>query len=249
MEHAPAEADTTAPDPSSKRDRARAAQRDAIEAAALLLLDRDGPAAVTTRAVSAAAGVQPMTIYRLFGDMDQLLEAATSRGFDEYLEAKRGRRRADDPVDDLRAGWDMHVEYALTHPHVYAQTYGRYVPGAPSPAVRAASEMLRELVERVAQAGRLGTSVDSAAQMIHASGCGVALTLMQVPPAERDMSISVAVREAVLASVTDVGAATPPDGLRSFAVALDTSLGAQDDRFSPAELALLHEWLGRLNQP
>jgi AcrR family transcriptional regulator len=230
------------------RDRARAAQRDAIEAAALLLLDRDGPAAVTTRAVSAEAGVQPMTIYRIFGDMDRLLESAASRGFAEYVAAKTARPAAADPVDDLREGWDLHVEFGLAHPHVYAQTYGRYVPGPPAPAVRAAADVLRGLVERAAKAGRLTRDVESAAQIIHSAGCGVTLTLMQLPEEDRDLSVSVACREAVLASVT-TAAPTPQDGAGPHAVALSSLVADGDDRFTAAELGLLQEWLSRLSTP
>lgn len=241
-------ASRSATDTRSGRDRTRAAQRDVIEAAALRLLDRDGPAAVTTRAVSAEAGVQPMTIYRIFGDMDRLLESAASRGFEEYVAAKRVRPAAADPVDDLREGWDLHVEFGLTHPHVYAQTYGRYSPGPPSPAVRAAADILRGLVERAAKAGRLTRDVDSAAQLIHSAGCGVTLTLMQLPPEDRDLWVSTACREAVLASVTTT-TPTPQDGTGSHAVALSSLMADGDDRFTAAELGLLREWLSRLCTP
>ncbi|MDQ2795770.1 MAG: TetR/AcrR family transcriptional regulator, partial [Actinomycetota bacterium] len=39
------------------------------------LLQEEGPAAVTTRGVALAAGVQAPAVYRLFGDKDGLLEA------------------------------------------------------------------------------------------------------------------------------------------------------------------------------
>lgn len=237
-----------AADPPGSRDATRATQRDAIEAAALALLDEQGPAAVTSRAVSARAGVQPMTIYRIFGDMDRLLESAASRGFDEYVAAKVGRPRAADPVDDLRAGWDLHVGYGLEHPYVYAHVYGRYRPGVEPPAVRTAQDILRGLVERTAQAGRLVTDVESACQIIHSAGCGVALTLMQVPAEERDLSVSVRCREAVLAGVT-TDAAPALEGPGSYAVALTSLLPEQRGRFTDAELRLLTEWLGRLSAP
>jgi AcrR family transcriptional regulator len=44
-----------------------------------------GPDAVSTWAVSAAAGVQPPVIYRLFGDKNGLLDAVASYGFESYL--------------------------------------------------------------------------------------------------------------------------------------------------------------------
>ena len=54
--------------------------RQRIVDAAAHLLQTQGRDAVTTRAVSAAAGVQPPTIYRLFTDMSGLLEAVAADG-------------------------------------------------------------------------------------------------------------------------------------------------------------------------
>ena len=223
-----------------------AGRREAIETAALELLDSEGPDAVTTRAVSAKAGVRPMTIYRLFGDMDELVRAATARGFDRYIAAKHDLPPTDDPVDALRAGWDLHVGYGLDHPQVYAVAYGRYTPGVPQPALDAAARILRTLVERVTEAGRLTQDVDRAAQVIHSAGCGVTLTLMALPADQRDMSVSVTCREAVLAAVTT--GATPQSGrdVARHAVALSRLL-PDDATFSPGERLLLDEWLARLS--
>lgn len=229
----------------SPRDR----QRAAIETAALRLLDEGGPAALTTRAVSAAAGVQAMTLYRLYGDMDALTGEVVARGFDQYVEAKAARESADDPIDDLREGWDLHVGFALAHPHVYAHIYGRHAPDRPSPAIHRADAVLRELVERAARAGRLVCDVETAAWTIHAAGCGTALTLINTPPARRDPHLSVACREAVLASLT-----TGPDLTESardlfrHAVALTALLG-EGPAFTSAERVLLVEWLGRIADP
>ncbi len=66
------------------------------------------PVGQVTRAVSNAAGVQPPTIYRQFGDMQGLLDAVASDRFARYVRTKIARRRVEDPVADLRAGWDPH---------------------------------------------------------------------------------------------------------------------------------------------
>lgn len=226
----------------SPRDR----QRAAIEEVGLRLLDDGGPAALTSRAVSAAAGVQAMTLYRLYGDMDGLMAQIVARGFDQYVEAKTARKRAEDPVDDLRAGWDLHIAFALGHPHVYAQIYGRYAPGAPNPATARAAAILRDLVDRAARAGRLRCDAGTAAWALHAAGCGTALTLMNTPPARRDPTLSSTSREAVLAYLTTGGES--PDQVESparHAVALAALLG-EDPAFTAAERTLLHEWLSRL---
>ena len=107
--------------------------RDRILQAAATLLDAGGRAALTTRAVSAAAGVQPPTIYRQFGDMQGLLEAVASDGFARYLRTKAARENTTDPVADLRAGWDAHIGFGLANPALYALMYGDPRPGGPCP--------------------------------------------------------------------------------------------------------------------
>jgi AcrR family transcriptional regulator len=64
-----------------ERDEVRAR----ILAAAAALIADGGRDALTTRAVSAAAGVQAPTIYRLFGDKSGLLDAVAELGFAAYL--------------------------------------------------------------------------------------------------------------------------------------------------------------------
>ena len=46
--------------------------------------------AVSTRAVSAAAGVQAPTLYRLFGDKDGLLDAVADHGFADLPRQQAG---------------------------------------------------------------------------------------------------------------------------------------------------------------
>src|SRR5882757_9359572 len=95
-------------------DREQARQR-VIEAAADLLA-REGRDAVTTRAVAVAAGLQPPAIYRLFGDKDGLLEAVAEHGFAAFLATKHVDPDPQDPIEDLRAGWDLAVEFGLANP-------------------------------------------------------------------------------------------------------------------------------------
>src|SRR5690606_24577218 len=98
--------------------------RERIVEAAVELLIEGGREAVSTRAVSAAAGVQAPTIYRLFGDKQGLLDAVGDHGIAEYLHSKTTREREPDPVDDLRRGWDLHVDFGLEHPALYALVFG-----------------------------------------------------------------------------------------------------------------------------
>src|SRR5918997_5195209 len=101
----------------------RTGTRDRIVRAAAELLDEAGREAVSTRAVANAAGVQAPTIYRQFGDMRGLLDAVAAHGFSEYLRGKRSREQAEDPVEDLRRGWDLPVEFGLANPALYKLMY------------------------------------------------------------------------------------------------------------------------------
>ena len=229
----------------------KAGTRSRIVRAAADLLAEGGREAVSTRAVSAAAGVQAPTIYRQFGDMRGLLDEVASYGFSEYLRDKTMRERAVDPVDDLRLGWDLHVGYGLANPAFYTLMYGEPTSGTEPTAAREAAEILRGLVQRVAEAGRLRIGVERAAQMIHAAGSGVTLTLIGTRPADRDPALSEMTREAILAAVTtdEQDGTTAQDGpnlITNRAVALKAVLPEAERELTSGEQTLLSEWLDRL---
>jgi hypothetical protein len=88
------------------------------------LLQEQGPAAVTTRGVARAAGVQPPAIYRLFGDKDGLLEAVAEHVMATYVSTKAAIVRsasADeiDPLDDLRSAWQTQLDFGVTIPALF----------------------------------------------------------------------------------------------------------------------------------
>jgi AcrR family transcriptional regulator len=215
-----------------------------LEAAAALLVaeGRDG---LSTRAVSAAAGVQPPALYRLFGDKDGLLDAVAAYGFDEYLMSKRAMGSTGDPVEDLRRGWDLHVEFGLARPEFYVLMYGDARPGRTSPAAREAEAMLRGIVERVAEAGRLRVSVERAARLAHAAGMGVVLNLIATPEGERDPELSTTAREMVLTRILTDSAEPSRSDLAGRAIALRAGL-AGATVLTDAERVLLAEWLDRV---
>ena len=200
---------------------------------------------MSTRAVAAAAGVQAPTIYRQFGDMRGLLDEVASFGFSAYLRGKVAREREEDPVEDLRRGWDLHVGFGLANPGLYKLMYGDPGSGAEATAALEAAEVLHGLVHRVAEAGRLRVGEGRAAQMVHAAGSGVTLTLIGVEPEERDPALSDMAREAVIAAITTDGPAPAAPGPVSAAVALRAVL-PQTSALSARERGLLQEWLDRI---
>ena len=246
--------ETTSTEISGKTASKGAGTRSRIVRAAAGLLADGGREVVSTRAVAAAAGVQAPTIYRQFGDMRGLLDEVISYGFSMYLRDKTRRERAENPVEDLRRGWDLHVGFGLANPAFYKLMYGDPVPGTEPAAAREASEILRGLVRRVAEAGRLRVGVERAARMIHAAGSGVTLALIGAEPGDRDPALSEATREAILAAVTtDETAWVDDEGdgddrVANRAVALKAVL-LETTELTPGELALLSEWLDRIADP
>ncbi|MEU5987710.1 TetR/AcrR family transcriptional regulator [Spirillospora sp. NPDC047418] len=213
-----------------------------VRAAAELITEADGEP-VSTRAVCTAAGVGAPTLYHHFGDKRGLFDAVAAHGFEQYLESKRAQPPTGDPVDDLRRGWDLHVEFGRTHPAFYTLMYGTT---RTPPVAAEALRILTGLVEAVARAGRLGVPVGTAVRMIHAAGVGVVLALIS---GGEDGGLSARTREAVLAAIT-VADAEPAGGGPSSAaraVALRAALAADPPPVLTAtESAMLAEWLDRI---
>ena len=215
---------------------------------------RGGRVAVSTRAVSAAAGVQAPAIYRQLGDMQQLLHAAAREVLARYVRQKADRVPGADPLEDLRRGWDHHVAFGLANPDAYALLYtGNDGPGASeraaAPEHQQGIAILEGLVARLAAAGRLRVPVPHAASLIHAAGSGVVLTLVATPPAERDPHLSPAMRELVIAGITVAGKTKPARGgasAASHAIALRAAVHEGRGPLSSGEQQLLGEWLDRI---
>jgi AcrR family transcriptional regulator len=223
-------------------------RRQIIEVAADIL-EREGADAVSTRSVAAAAGIRAASLYQLFGDKDGLLAALAIHAFDLYLAEKHTLARTDDPVDDMRRGWDMHVDFGLRHPAFYLLMFGTDRPGRRPPAAEQAGDLLLTFLDRVAAAGRLRVPAALAARLTLAAITGVTLSLVGVPAEDRDPEVSTRMRDTLIASLTtDPPPATDP-GLPSRALALDAALDAADRDalpLRPTETALLHDWLHQL---
>ncbi|MEV0093986.1 helix-turn-helix domain-containing protein [Streptomyces sp. NPDC050738] len=213
-----------------------------IEVAAQLLREQ-GPTAVTTRAVAQEAGVQAPSIYRLFGDKEGLLDAVAEHVFATYVADKALVVDIDDPVADLRRGWDAHIDFGLAN----AALFGLLTdPGrdSRSPAAAAGLEVLRARVHRLAAIGRLRVAERRAVELIHAAGTGTVLTLLAAPPEGRDLSLSDTMYEAVTHAILTDAPALAEDGTTAAAVAFRTVV-PELPRLTDAERGLLSEWLDR----
>ncbi|MEU8060383.1 TetR/AcrR family transcriptional regulator [Microbispora bryophytorum] len=225
----------------SGRDRTRAH----IVSVAAGLLASGGRDALSTRAVAAAAGTQAPTIYRLFGDKEGLLDAVAEYGFSSYLRDKKASPLADEPVEALRAGWELHVGFGLANPALFSLMYGDPTPGRQSPAAVAAFRMLGERIRAIAAAGRLKVGERLAADLVHAAGCGTVFTLLALPEERRDPRLSEVARDAAIAAITtDVPVVETP-GPAAAAMALRAAL-PDAAALTDGERHMLGEWLDRL---
>ncbi|GLW50678.1 TetR family transcriptional regulator [Streptomyces sp. NBRC 14336] len=225
-----------------------------IEAAAELLA-RSPSGDVSTRAVSEAAGVQQPVLYRLFGDKSGLLRATVDYVWDQYLGSKRAAEESDDPLEELRAGWDSHTAFALAHPNAYKLMFSTALGSQPE-AAEEATRILREVLERLAKQGRLRVTPDVAARMVMTANTGVALALITRPTLYPDQSLSVMVRDAIhrdilLAPAADTAPHTSNAAAHDARRAAATTLLSSVDEFTPqpftsAESALLKQWLEQI---
>ena len=224
--------------------------RDRLLLAAAQLLDGGG--SLSTRTVCKLAGVTAPTLYHHFGSKQGLIEAVISHGFTQYVSPAGSPEASPDPVQDLRDGWDRHVLFGLEHPTFYALLYGRVLPGRPCAVTGPALEMLVRLLDEVARRGGLLVPPREAAAEILATNVGVTLSLISQPEAERDLSISRRVREAVLSSVlapgeTPSGSKDRNPSLQTAAVTLSAALSHDPKGLTMGELMLLQELMARLS--
>jgi AcrR family transcriptional regulator len=226
--------------PAPARDRTRA---QLVEVAAELLASQ-GPDAVTTRSVALAAGVQAPTIYRLFGDKSGLLDAVVQHGFASYVGGKHIDPDAD-PVESLRAGWDLHIGFGLANPELFRlmHTALRTPEGRATAATGVG--VLQARVHRVAEAGRLRVTERRAVELIQAAGTGVVLTLIDQAGDERDDALADTAWEGVCAVILVDRSAAAIDGPAAAAVTLRAAL-PDLEVLTPAERALLGDWLDRI---
>ena len=213
-----------------------------LEAAASLIAASPGKD-VPLRAICDRAGVRLPTLYHFFGSKEGLLDAVIDHGFDLYVGVKESQERSDDPIADLREGWDAHVRFGLENPGFYALMYGQVAPGHRPQAQERPARILRRTTAAAAEAGLLSVDPDRAADHVLAANIGVTLT--QIVGGAADPDLSTAVREATIAAITGATAARG-DATADPSRALLQSLVADPGPLAPEELALLRRWLRQL---
>jgi AcrR family transcriptional regulator len=201
--------------------------------------DRD----ISTRAVCEAVGVGAPVLYRLFGDKNGLLSAVVDRAFGRYLASKRVQTLSDDPVADLYAAWDSHIAFALKNQVVYRVAYAPALKTVPA-GVKEAKLLLLERMVRCAEAGRLNTTPDEAAQIMMAAGTGVALSLIMQPETFTSAEVSDRVRDAVLREILVDARDGNDHTVKSVAVQMATMIQQTPTPLTHPEVSMMLQWLG-----
>ncbi len=97
--------------------------------AALELLEREGPEALSVRRIAAAAGVAPMGVYNHFSSKAGIIEALFVEGFQRLGEAMVTLNDISDPEEALLEGGRRYRALALAHPMVYRLMFLQAVSG------------------------------------------------------------------------------------------------------------------------
>ncbi|HVT71077.1 MAG TPA: WHG domain-containing protein, partial [Trebonia sp.] len=98
--------------------------RERLLAAALRLLEDEGPEALQARRLATEIGASTMAVYTHFGGMTQLIEAIAYEGFVRLSAREAAVRETADPIADLlRLGIAYH-EHAMANPRLYRLMFG-----------------------------------------------------------------------------------------------------------------------------
>ena len=161
--------------------------RESLIAAALKVLEEEGEATFSTRAVLAIAKVSAPTLYHHFGNADGILSAALAEAFLQFLQSKQAATQSADPISTLVDGWDDYVRFAAARPRLYAAMLSRVLQGGQIPAAERAFHLLLEQLRAVEAQGRLAMPVEAAADRMWASANAASLLhvtarLRKAPP-------------------------------------------------------------------
>jgi AcrR family transcriptional regulator len=123
-----------------------------LVAAAGEILDAEGLAAVTMRAVGERAGVSAMAIYRHFADRDELIQAVVDQAFADLAREMNPLSSAE-PEQALTMIAALFVDVALGQPNRFAAMFTDRRPGARVLPVSADQSPTLGLVIRVLRRG------------------------------------------------------------------------------------------------
>jgi AcrR family transcriptional regulator len=96
--------------------------------AAAMLLEQDGPDALSVRRIATSADVAPMGVYNHFESKSGVVDALFRRGFALLHDELEVAHRSVDPEEALRTGLAIYRRLALARPATYRLMLMRAVP-------------------------------------------------------------------------------------------------------------------------
>jgi AcrR family transcriptional regulator len=176
--------------------------RATLLAVALQVLEREGEAQFSTRAVCALAGVSAPTLYHHFGSADGLLSAAMMEAFRQFLERKKVAVKSPDPETALRQGWEDYVGFAADRPRLYTAMIARVMLGVRIPAAEEARRLLTEQIAAIAAEDRLAmTSPEAAADLAWAIAHAAALLHVTTVDRRPEPAVIAALRDYAIQTI------------------------------------------------
>ena len=119
-----------------RRDRRREhheATRDEILEAARAMMRDEGLAALSLRGLAREVGMEPQSLYTYFPSKHAIYDALFAKGNTELLARRDLAGEPSDPVEALKTGARMFVEFCVEDPVRYQLLFQRTIPGfAPS---------------------------------------------------------------------------------------------------------------------
>jgi AcrR family transcriptional regulator len=113
-----------------QRERTPSAQIEpAIVAAATILLEREGPDALSIRRIASEAGVAPMGVYNHFESKAGVIDALFRSGFERLGQALASLDLVVDPYVALLEAGRRYRSLAIAHPEIYRLMFMRSIHG------------------------------------------------------------------------------------------------------------------------
>ena len=132
---------------------------DRIATAALHILEREGPEAVSMRKVAQAVGITAMAIYHHFPNRAALLQTITDREFQALVAAFDASLLRGTPETRLLRLMDNYIDYAMEHPRIFDYVFSQSRTGArrfPDDFYARRSPTLNRVADTVDEAMRQG---------------------------------------------------------------------------------------------
>ncbi|MEU7340349.1 TetR/AcrR family transcriptional regulator [Streptomyces sp. NPDC007074] len=141
--------------------------------AARELLEEDGSAALSLRAVARRAGVSATAPYRHFADRDALVSAVAAEGYRELATNLATAHPSPTTADDLAAVAVAYVQFALDHPALFRAMFAE--PCDPTSEERvAATAVISEYVRNIVRGAFPDADADALATTVWALVHGLA---------------------------------------------------------------------------